>query len=150
MGSLANLSGGNDLKEVENTIAEVEFLSEEEAKTMSKAFTKNMAQNSTKMKGIFAKAQSNYDTVVDSLSISAPVEMPEEVAVAASKRSLLHSSFYSDYQPSLISSVIFYVRDEDSEKQMATMLNPLQVKITKLNMEIDLANSKARSSEIQR
>ena len=111
MGTISKPGGGHDLKEIEQEMAEVEVLTEEETKGMENAFKNNMMNNASKMQGIFTKAQSNY-------------EDPSEVM----KKEKL----------------------EDSEKEKQMMLTPLQIKITKLKDDVEMAHSKARSSEIQR
>jgi hypothetical protein len=125
MGAMTNASASNDLKEIEQQMAEVEVLTEDEARAMANAFKNNMTYKSSKMQGIFTKAQSNYNSVVETLSSSA---VPGDEEVDESKKT----------------------KEEDSEKQMTMMLSPLQVIIAKLKMDIELAHSKARSSEIQR
>ena len=111
MGTISKPGGGHDLKEIEQEMAEVEVLTEEETKGMENAFKNNMMNNASTMQGIFTKAQSNY-------------EDPSEVM----KKEKL----------------------EDSEKEKQMMLTPLQIKITKLKDDVEMAHSKARSSEIQR
>ena len=126
MGTISKPGGGHDLKEIEQEMAEVEVLTEEETKGMENAFKNNMMNNASKMQGIFTKAQSNYDNVVESLEglKTVPIEDPSEVM----KKEKL----------------------EDSEKEKQMMLTPLQIKITKLKDDVEMAHSKARSSEIQR
>ena len=119
MSSMSKASGGQDLKDIEQEIAEVDVLSEEEVKKMESSAKNIMMHSASKMHNIL----SNYDSVVDSLSGGKPESEPVEKEL-------------ND--------------DEDSEKQMTMMLSPLQVKITKLKMDNEMAHSKARSSEIQR
>jgi hypothetical protein len=123
MSSMSKASGGQDLKDIEQEIAEVDVLSEEEVKKMESSAKNIMMHSASKMHNIFSKGKSNYDSVVDSLSGGKPESEPVEKEL-------------ND--------------DEDSEKQMTMMLSPLQVKITKLKMDNEMAHSKARSSEIQR
>jgi hypothetical protein len=120
---MSKASGGQDLKDIEQEIAEVDVLSEEEVKKMESSAKNIMMHSASKMHNIFSKGKSNYDSVVDSLSGGKPESEPVEKEL-------------NDY--------------EDSEKQMTMMLSPLQVKITKLKMDNEMAHSKARSSEIQR
>lgn len=125
MSSLSKPSGGNDdLKEIEQEMADVEVLSEEETKLMENAFKNDMMKKASKMQGIFTKVQSNYDHVVGSLQ-DMKIVQSEEPDMRREKQ-------------------------EDSEKEKQMMLNPLQIKITKLKDEVELCQSKARSSEIQR
>lgn len=128
MTDISKSSGGQDLKDIEQEMAEVEVLSEEEAKKLEIACKNNLMHSASKMHGIFAKGRSNYDSIVGSLSGGQPEERESP------KKNKLEQE-----------------KKEDSEKQMMSMmLSPLQVKISKLKIDNDLANSKARSSEIQR
>ena len=125
MGVLAKPSNSNELKDIEQEIAEVEVLSEEETKSMENAFKNNMKGKASKIHGIFAKAQSSYDKILSSTLQSTDMEDDGGSSIKVDN-------------------------DNDPEKQVSNLLNPLQAKVAKLKMESEMAQSKARSSEIQR
>lgn len=121
MSSMSKVTGGQDLKDVEQAIAETDVLSEEDAKKMESTGKTMLMHSANKMHNIFSRGKGNYDTIVDSLGGPS-----------------------TDTEPSKKE------KEADSEKQMTMMLSPLQVKIEKLKMDVEVAHSKARSSEIQR